>query len=213
MVKCSMSESSPDFKLLAECINSNSEAWDTFVNQYSKLVYHSINNTLKLHNSFLEQEDVEDIFNGIFLSFLEDDYKKLRQFEARHGCTLSSWIRLISIRSTIDFLRGQKHHVSIDEDHDDRSFSLIETLPDHQATAEKQMELSETDRLIREAIDELPASDKLFIELHYEKELPAEEIAKIMNISVNTLYSRKNRIHEKIKKIIKEKEIPARNKE
>ncbi|MBI4698156.1 MAG: sigma-70 family RNA polymerase sigma factor [Nitrospirae bacterium] len=208
-----MSESSPDFSLLAECVNGKPEAWDTFVDQYSKLVYHSINNTLKLHHSSLQQEDVEDIFNGIFLSFMEDDYKKLRQYEARHGCTLSSWIRLISIRSTIDYLRGQKHHVSIDDDNDGSSFSLVETLPDERATAEKQMELSETDRLIRQAIDELPASDKLFIELHYEKELPAEEIAEIMNISVNTLYSRKNRIHEKIKKIIKEKEIPARNQE
>lgn len=207
-----MSNPHDDFKLLTECTSGNREAWDIFVKRYSKLVYYSITKTLKSYISYLPQEDVEDIFNNIFLSFIENNYKKLRQFEARHGCTLSSWVRLISIRYTIDFLRSQRKHISMNDDSNTRR-PFIDTLPTNQVSFEKQIEFTETERAIKMAMDALPSSDKLFVKLHYEKELPPEEIASIMNISVNTVYSKKNRIKEKIKKILKKMGFIARNSE
>ncbi|MCK5506366.1 MAG: RNA polymerase sigma factor, partial [Thermodesulfovibrionia bacterium] len=138
------------------------------------------------------------------------NYKKLRQFEGKHGCTLSSWVRLISIRQTIDFLRSRKHHVSMNEDRDD-SRPLIETLADNSVSFEEQLEQSQTARALKDAIDSLHSSDRLFMKLYYEKELPPEEIAGIMNVSVNTIYSKKNRVQEKIKKILLDRGIIARN--
>ena len=205
-----MSESFTDSKLLTDCISGKKEAWNSFVNQYSKLIFYSINKTLKLHNCNMQQEDVEDIYNSIFLSFMEKNYKKLRQFEGKHGCTLSSWVRLISIRQTIDFLRSRKHHVSMNEDRDD-SRPLIETLADNSVSFEEQLEQSQTARALKDAIDSLHSSDRLFMKLYYEKELPPEEIAGIMNVSVNTIYSKKNRVQEKIKKILLDRGIIARN--
>ncbi|MFV1951289.1 MAG: RNA polymerase sigma factor [Nitrospinota bacterium] len=207
-----MSKPSDDFKLLTECTRGKREAWDIFVKRYSKLVYYSITRTLKSYTNYLPQEDVEDIFNSIFLSFIENNYKKLRQFEARHGCTLSSWVRLISIRYTIDFLRSQRKHISMNDD-SNKSRPFIDTLPNNQVSFEEQIESKETESAIKEAIDALPSSDKLFVKLHYEKELSPEEIANIMNISINTVYSKKNRIKEKIKKILKKMEFIARNSE
>ncbi len=201
---------SDDFSLLKECISGKKEAWDTFVNRFSKLIYYSINKTLKLHTCNMEQEDVGDIYNSIFLSFIENNYKKLRQFEGREGCTLPSWIRLITIRHTIDFLRSQKRHISIDGDSDEVR-PLIDTLQDNKASVDELIELTETERIIKESIETLPSSDQLFMKLYYEKELPPEEIASIMNVSVNTIYSKKNRIREKIKKTLENKGAIARN--
>lgn len=207
-----MSDYPDDFRLLEECIRGKKEAWDTFVTRFSRLVYYSINKTLKLHTHNPPQEDVDDVFNGIFLSFIENDYKKLRQFEGKQGCTLSSWIRLISIRHTIDFLRGQKRQISLDDDSNDTR-PMVDTLQDNRASVDEIIELSETEKMMKEAIDELPSSDRLFIRLQYEKDLPPEEIAIIINASVNTVYSKKNRIRQKIKKIIRDKEVIARNTE
>jgi RNA polymerase sigma-70 factor (ECF subfamily) len=201
---------SDDFSLLKECISGKKEAWDSFVTLYSKLIYYSINKTLKLHNHNLPQEDVDDLYNSVFVSLLDKNYRKLKQFEGRQGCTLSSWIRLITIRHTIDFLRSQKQHISIDDDSDGAQ-PLVERLPDRSTSFEKQLDQSETSRALKEAIEALPSSDRLFMELFYEKELPPEEIAGIMNVSVNTIYSKKNRVREKINKILIEKGAIARN--
>ena len=45
---------------------------------------------------------------------------------------------------------------------------------------------------------ELSTGDRLFLEYYYVEELEPEEIARLMGISLNTVYSRKNKIREKI---------------
>jgi RNA polymerase sigma-70 factor (ECF subfamily) len=205
-----MSDSSNNIKLLSDFISGKKEAWDMFVIQFSKLIYYSVNKTVKLHNCNLSKEDVEDIFNSIFASFMENDYRKLRQFEGKHGCSLSSWIRLISIRQTIDVLRAQKNLVSLDDDSGDHR-PLVESIPHRGVSHEKQLELSDTQRALKRAMEFLPSSDRLFITLYYEKELPPEEVAGIMNVSVNTIYSRKSRVQEKLKKILIDEGGIARN--
>ena len=110
-----MPETYDDFTLLKESIAGKQEAWEILVKRSSKLVYYSVNKTLKSYNHDLQEEDVADIHNSIFLSLLENNYKKLRQFKGKHGCSLSSWIRLISNRHTIDFLRSQKPHFLINK--------------------------------------------------------------------------------------------------
>ena len=205
-----MSENYDDFTLLAESIAGKREAWESLVKRYSKLIYFSINKTLKSYSHYLQEGDVADIHNSIFLSLLENNCKKLRQFKGKHGCSLSSWIRLISIRQTIDFLRSQKQHVSIDREEDEMS-PLMERIPDKELPVKEQLELSENERILKKAMDELPSSDRFFVKLYYEKELPPEEIANIMHVSVSAIYSKNNRIREKIKNILKEKGFIARN--
>jgi RNA polymerase sigma-70 factor (ECF subfamily) len=205
-----MADSPDDLKLLSECLSGSKAAWDTFVTRYSKLIYYSINKTLRLHSQTLHQEDIDDIYSSLFVAFMDRDYRKLRQFEGREGCTLSSWIRLIAVRHTIDFLRSQREHLSIDDDSDEAQ-PLIERLSDRSTSFEDQLEQAQATRALKEAIEELPASDRLFMELFYDKELPPEEIAGIMNVSLNTIYSKKNRVREKIKNILIEKGIIARN--
>lgn len=199
-----MSDDWNERKLLSECISGSREAWDIFVRRYSKLVYHAISKTLNLYNAHCPQEDIEDLYNSLFLALIENNNKKLKQFEGKNDCTLSSWIRLITVRRTIDFLRGQKPMASLDEE-DEESRSLMGTIPDRSPSADDQLELSESENLIQEAVEELPSSDKLFMELYYRKELSPEEIAGILNVSVSTVYSKKNRVREKLKKILKDK--------
>ncbi len=197
-----------DIQLIQDLTDGKKESWDLFVERFSKLVYFSINKVIRSYTCSLQEEDIEDIYNGIFLSFIEKDYRKLRQFEGRSS--LASWIRLISIRSTIDFLRVQKTEISIDDDTDETR-PVIDTLHDRNPTAHEYIELSQTDKIVKESIEELPPSDRLFMELYYEKELPPEEIAEIMNVTVSTVYSKKNRVREKLKNILQKKGISARN--
>ncbi len=194
-----MDISSDDSSLIKDCISGKQEAWNVFVERFSRLVYYSINKVTYVCN--LNQDDIEDIFSGVFLSLLENDYNKLKRFEGKKGCTLSSWIRLITIRHSIDFLRKQKNQISIDNE-TYTSRILNNSLADNKLSIIERMELSENERIIKKTIELLPSSDRLFMELYYNKELPPEDIADIMNISVNTVYSKKNRIRGKLVKIL-----------
>ena len=93
--------------LLAGCLNGEKRAWDAFVLQCSALVYHTIRKTFSLYHTEPRTDLVEDLFQDVFLTVLKDDFKKLRQFRGDRGCSLASWLRIVAVRLTIDFLRKQ----------------------------------------------------------------------------------------------------------
>lgn len=100
--------------------------------------------------------------------------------------------------------------MSLNDDSDDAQ-PLVESVPDTRESFEGQLESAQCKTAVAEAIRTLQPGDRLFMKLFYEKGCSPEEIADIMNISVNTVYSRKNRIREKIKIILIDSGAIARN--
>jgi RNA polymerase sigma-70 factor (ECF subfamily) len=192
--------------LLKECIKGDKKAWDLFVEKYTKLVYNTILKTLQMYHSDFLYQDLEDIHNNIFLSLIEDDYKKLRQYKGINGCTVSSWIMVITTNTTLNFIKRNKTSISLDDPLGEER-SLRDTISDPQPSVIKQMEESEQSEILREIMDGLGSDDKLFLKYYYEEELSPEEIAGIMNLSAGAIYSKKSRIIEKLKKIAKKKNL------
>ena len=82
-------------KLIADCCSGKRGSWERFVEQYSRLIYYSIQRTCQIKSFHLPQGELEDIYNDIFVSFIKDDCKKLRQYRGDNGCSVASWIRTI----------------------------------------------------------------------------------------------------------------------
>ena len=68
--------------------------------------------------------------------------------------------------------------------------------------ASEALEAEDEARELRAAIAQLSPSDRLFMDYYYVQELEPEVIARLMSISVNTVYSRKNKIREKLRTIV-----------
>ncbi len=85
-------------KLLDTCLKGKKPAWDSFVLQYSGLVYHSIKKTLSLYHVEPCPDIVEDLFQEFFLSLVCDDFLKLRQFRGDHDANLATWLRVNPFR-------------------------------------------------------------------------------------------------------------------
>ncbi len=82
----------------------------------------------------------------------------------------------------------------------EQPIKVIDTIKDHDegALPEQHFEKKEMLRILTEILDELPETEKLVIELYYNKELLLKEIAKILGVSE----SRVSQIHSKaIKRI------------
>ena len=184
-------------------INGNKAAWDSFVERYTNLIYHTINKILRLHNSDLLYDDIEDIHNSIFLLLMENNYRKLRQYKGIDNCSVSSWIMVITTNFTINHITRRKTFVSLDSQDPEKGQSALEALPDDSALPSERLTDKEQANLLQELMSELKPNDKLFLKYYYEDELPPEEIASIMHLTVSAVYSKKSRIIDKLRNIAK----------
>ena len=187
MVHASLAEG----ELLQRCIEGDRLTWNIFVERYSKLIYHTIYKTLRVNDKPTTPDDVNDLFQDVFASFCAHNCKKLRMFDPHKGASLASWLRIITLRMTIDHLRKSKEFTSLED---------MPTEPSQEGAQEVIMD-RESHEQLRDLLEELPAKDKLLIELSYIRELPPEEVAQLLHISVGAFYTRKNRVIGKLKKM------------
>ena len=192
------SKGSDEEKLLNACIQGSKEDWDAFVEKYTNLIYHAIYRTLKFHNAVHLYQDSGDIHNSVFLSLWNDDFKKLKQYKGKNGCTVSGWLYVVTTNFTLNCMKKEKDCAEMKEEAKKEKDSAPQQQPDEELLKKESDEMRK--KLAKELTKDLNANDKLFLELSYGKKLPPGKIAEILGITVDNVYSRRNRIIEKLKK-------------
>jgi RNA polymerase sigma-70 factor (ECF subfamily) len=185
-------------KLLTKCLARDKKAWDTFVERYNHLISHAIVQTLNKYSSAPRDQEIPDLFNTVFVLIMEDDYKKLRQFQWR--CKLSSWLYIIAVRATIDFLRKQSDDLSLNGTTAEE-ISIRDGIRNGNPLPDDIIELNEKKEIIEQTKKMLTSNERFFAELYYICELSPTEIARIMNTTENNVYQLNSRVREKMKKI------------
>ena len=92
-----------DRALVRKCTEGSAAAWDAFVDRYARYVHSVVFKTLRAGRWPAKQEDAEDILSQVFVSFLENDYQLLRNFEWR--CSLKTWIWIVARKMVIRYFR------------------------------------------------------------------------------------------------------------
>ena len=179
--------------LLTGCLNQEKTAWDAFVLQYSALVYHTIRKTFSLYHTEPRTDLVEDLYQDVFLTVLKDDFKKLRQFRGDRGCSLASWIRVIAARLTIDFLRKQEP----------AKVEVADTVPFEGPDPHASVIRREEEELLLQTLQSLSPRDRIFIDLCFRQGLPPEDLAAILKVSINAVYTQKSRILDKLRETLR----------
>ena len=156
--------------LIASCLRSEKPAWDSFVLQYSNLVYHTIKKTLVRHHTDPHSDVVEELYQEFFISLLQNECKKLRQFRGAHGCSLASWLRLLTVRLTIDFLRKQGP----------TSGEVAGATSRYGPDPAEPLLNEQQERLVNQAIHTLSPRDRILLDLCYRQALAFEEVAQLL---------------------------------
>lgn len=188
-----------DDKTLVElCASKDGPAWESFLSLYSGSIYTSIRRTLTRYGPSPAQETVEDIFGEVLLSLLEDGGRRLLGFEGRNGSRLSTYLWVIASRHTVNHIRkNARDRIT------ETGTNTFINCRDCRELPDAALERKDAEKAKNKILDGLSANDRLFVRLYYEKELSTEEIASIMNISPSAVYSRKNRVREKMQKIFR----------
>jgi RNA polymerase sigma-70 factor (ECF subfamily) len=193
-----------DLEFVQRCVKGDKQAWDEFVEKYSSLIYNYIHSVLKIKGRTFSQENINDIFQEILFSLVKNNFKKLSSFKSRNNCSLATWLRQVTVNSTIDYIRRIKPTISINEE-TDNDFSLAEILPSNSPSAAEILTHKEKLNSLKDCIDRLGAEDKYFLELHINRGLGLEGLKDFFRISRAAIDMRKSRIVERLKECFKSK--------
>ena len=187
-------------KLLRRCLFGDNAAWEVFVDTYQPLIFSAIENVLVRQGVEPAGPLVENLFNRLFDSLMENDCQKLRQF--RWKCELSKWLYLMATRLTLIHVRQEP---SLESNYRDEfgskplsSNELHGQLP----TDESDLRQEEW-QCYKELKSILSAREQLFLKWFYELKLPLAEVADLLGVSINSGFELKQQVREKMKRCIK----------
>src|SRR5215813_1357992 len=91
--------------LVSGLIDEDAEAWRAFHELYGALVERTIASVMRRFWRLLAPVDAHDARAGFYASLLANDKRKLRSFDPGRGLRFSAWIKVLAVRSTLDFVR------------------------------------------------------------------------------------------------------------
>ena len=187
-----------DRDLLSRCFSGDGEAAENLVRRFSNLVYKAIQHTLIVKHVSFNKEDLEDFHNTVFLRLFEHGCKKLKQYQGKNGCSLATWINLITVRTVLDHLR-KKGVDSIARRDTKITLDEVYGLKGDECDGLALLERAEKEQLLREGMQNLPPRDRLFMKLHFDQGLSVAEVAAAMQVSVENVYTIKHRAIQRLK--------------
>lgn len=178
-------------ELIRDMIEGDDDAWTFFVERFGRLIYYCINGTFRKMGIEARQESIEDCYQRIIVSLLEDNCRKLKGFHTYDHKVFCSWIGIMSNRQVIDFTRTawekKKSYL------DDSIWSLIK---DSKVSMDKEL-LSKQLQTGIEVV--LEGSERLVLKLIIEG-YTLSEIATILKQSTATIHNLKTNGIEKLKR-------------
>jgi RNA polymerase sigma-70 factor (ECF subfamily) len=194
-----------DLEFVQRCVKGDTQAWNDFIAKYSHLIYNYIYSALKIKGAKdPEQDNVNDLFQEIFLLLRNDNFQKLKTFKAKNGCSLASWLRQVVVNFTVDYLRRAKAAVSLDEEGED-GFSLKETLAADIPHPVEGLIREEQLLPLEDCIAELDTQDKFFLEMHFHREINLDGLKDLFGVSRPALDMRKSRLIDRLKDCFRRK--------
>ncbi|GGG07449.1 RNA polymerase sigma factor SigW [Paenibacillus abyssi] len=176
-------------RLARMALRGDQEAFAEIVGLYQEKLYHMAYRMLS------NRQEAEDVVQDTFLRV----YNNLDRYD--ETMKFSTWIYRIATNLCIDRLRKRKPSYSLDaESSDHEGLDGYSMIPSDDRTPESETLLSETQRIIHQAMDTLPAKYKSVMVLRYLQELSLQEIGDVLGMPVTTVKTRVHRGREFLRK-------------
>lgn len=179
-------------ELLHRVLRREERAWAELFRRYRRLMLRCVLKVGARCGRRLSDEDVNDIYADLCCSLVRDDLHKLRVYDPTRGARLSSWLGLLATNAAYDYMR----HLMRQPPQDELDEAIA--LPIDRPSALDALLDRERYRKLDVLLDGVTDKDRQFVELYYGDGLEPEEVALEMGISVKTVYSKKNKLRNKL---------------
>jgi RNA polymerase sigma-70 factor (ECF subfamily) len=157
---------------------SRNQGFNLLIIKYQQRVYMLVRRLVYVHS------DADDITQDTFIKV----HEKINQFREESG--LFTWIYRIATNEALTFLKKKKRRNFLFSDNSENLAADLDEDP--------LFDGDEIQRKLFDAVDKLPARQKLVFNMKYFEEMKYEEIAGVLDLSVGAL---KTSYHHAVKKI------------
>jgi len=176
-------------RLARMALKGDQSAFAELVGLYQDKLYHMA------YRMLYNRQEAEDVVQDTFLRV----YKNLERYD--DSLKFSTWIYRIATNLCIDRLRKRKPSYSLDaESNDHEGLDGYSMIPSDNRTPESELLLSETQHIIHQAIETLPAKYKSVMVLRYLQDMSLQEIGDVLEVPVTTVKTRVHRGREFLRK-------------
>ncbi len=164
--------------------SSRAEAFSLIVRRYSEKIYWHV------RNMTLSHEDSNDIVQETFIKA----WSNIDKF--RGDSQIQTWLYRIAINETLTFIGKNKNNVSLDTP-EGAIADLLES--------DTYFNGDRAEALFREAIERLPAKQRLTFNMKYFEGMKYEDMSLILDTSVGALKASYHIATKKIEEFLKER--------
>lgn len=187
-----MIEETADIDLIDRALEGDQQAYKEILTRYRNPLYNLLYRMV--HNKMETEDLVQEAFIKAFASLasFNDEY------------AFSTWLYKIAINNCIDHFRKKKLKTfSLDKPISSKDGEIRREFPDPSYRPDKTLLSKEKDKLIEEAIQNLPEKYRISIVLRHNEDKSYEEISQILNIPLGTVKARIFRAREMLKRQLK----------
>ncbi|MBN8675050.1 MAG: sigma-70 family RNA polymerase sigma factor [Chitinophagales bacterium] len=186
-----------DTELIQNVLNGNQRDFERLVDKYQSAVFRIAIGLL--HN----KEDAEEIVQDVFIKV----YRSLSSFDAK--AAFSTWLYRVTVNASLNVLSKKKRQKLWVE------LSDLLQLRSKEKQADVQLVEQSDNAFIYQAMNELPAMQRVAFVLSKYEEMPQARVAEIMQLSTGAveqlIYRAKNNLQEKLEKKISARKIIKAN--
>ncbi len=166
-------------QLIDRCIRGETRSWDLLLERFGQVVYDAARFTLRRVLGTAQEEDVDNVYQGVLLGLCEKNYHRLKIFHGRSS--FRTWLTSVTCRFALNYIRTEKRKGSLRLARLDDSAGEI---PEREGYLPPSTE--ERERL-HGALEKLPSRERLLFKLFYFDGLSYRSIADVMKIPVNSI--------------------------
>lgn len=177
--------------------------YDKLAKKYSNLIYTAIYRRLAGYGITPSHEEVADIRQEVLALIWEG--KKLNKI--RDPKSIPHWIAIVSGNAAGEYMRLKRRIEPEDTvllSDKIKETELGEFLPSSELSPSEELDRNELSKKLDDAIESLPAKEKLIIKLNLLHDKKYNEIADMLNIPTGTVSSYVKRAKEKLKARLRE---------
>jgi RNA polymerase sigma-70 factor (ECF subfamily) len=175
--------------LIERCIKREEKAWSEFIDRFSGLVYYSARERLKRDGFSFNEQDIQDIVQNVFV----DLWEKSGLTEVRERHKIKAWLSIVGQTRALNFMRKKRERL-LGED----ELFKVENIASNEGGEDRIRLIEELEK----AIEGFPARERTILKLNIAHGKTHKEVARFMNIPINTVSTIIARRKELLRKLL-----------
>lgn len=187
------SQGTEERQLVERLIRGESRAWTDFVERYGHVVYETARFTLRRVLGGAQDEDVENVYQGVLLGLCDRSAHRLRLFQGRSS--LKTWLSSVAARFALNYIRTEKRKGSL-------KYCALEGSEGELAGRDLFTGTAEERERLHAALEKLPSREKLLLKLFYFDGLSYKAISDLLKMPMNSISPLLLRAKESLRKYV-----------